>query len=519
MRRTRTRGPSDAVVGLLVLAAFAAVAYLGFARGLPFGHDHEVRAVFTNANGIAPGSPVRIAGVDVGKVSRVAHLPGGRPAAVVTLRIDRRGLPLHRDARAAIRPRIFLEGNFFVDLQPGSPSAPVLRDGGTIPINQTSGPVQLDQVLTALQADTRRQLQILLDQYSKGVAGPGAAGYRTSMRFWKPAYRDSAIVADAQQGEYPHDLSGYVAHAGTVARALDRRPTQLQNLVTDFDRTAQAFASNDVALGSAIDELPRTLSTGSGALDRLNDAFPATRGLVADLRPAARSAGPALDAGRPFVDELRRLVSAPELRGLAADLRPTVPALARLNDETIPLYEQVRAASSCQNHVILPWTRDRIDDKTFPTDLKVYQEATKPLGGLAGESRSGDANGQWFRVLAGGPSYAYPMGTDRFFLTAAPLLGTNPAKPAQKSPLRPDVPCETQESPDLRSVPAPAPEGRRVSIPASAMDEYQKIIDKAASALRRDIRRQGLADRLRVSTEPVTRAALDAVARPAGGGG
>jgi virulence factor Mce-like protein len=513
MRRTRQRGPSNAVVGLLVLVALAAIVYVGLAKGLPFGHHHEVRAVFTSANGVAPGSPVRIAGVDVGKVSKVEHVPGGRAAAVVTLRIDKRGLPLHRDAHAAIRPRIFLEGNFFVDLQPGSPSAPELGDGGTIPINQTSAPVQLDQVLTALQSDTRRQIQLLLDQYSKGIAGAGGAGYRASMRYWKPAYRDSAIVADAQQGQNPHDLSGYIGHAGTVAGALDRNPTQLQNLVTDFDRTARAFASNDVALRSAIQELPTTLSTGSGALDKLNRAFPATRALVADLRPAVRSSGPALDAGRPFVDQLRGLVSPPELRGLVADLRPTVPALARLNDETIPLYDQVRAASSCQNQVILPWTHDKIDDKTFPTDLKVFQEATKPLGGLAGESRSGDANGQWFRVMAGGPSFAYPMGTDRFFLTAAPLIGTNPAKPAQKSPLRPDVPCETQQAPDLRSIPAPAPEGHRVSIPASAMGEYQKIIDKAASALRRDIKQQGLSDQLRVSTEPVTRAALDALAR------
>jgi phospholipid/cholesterol/gamma-HCH transport system substrate-binding protein len=519
MRRTRRRGPSNTVVGLLALAAVAAIVYLAFAGGLPFRHHDEIRAVFDNANGIAPGSPVRIAGVDVGKVAKVEHVPGGRAAAVLTLRIDKRGLPLHRDARAAIRPRIFLEGNFFVDLQPGAPSAPVLAEGGTIPINQTSSPVQLDQVLTTLQADTRRQLQTLLDQYAKGLAGPGAAGYRASTRYWKPAYRDSAIVADAQQGEQPHDLSHYIAHAGTVAGALDRQPVQLQNLVTDFDHTARAFAVNEGALGAAVDELPRTLGTGSRALDRLNAAFPATRALVADLRPAVRSSGPALDAGRPFVDQLRGLVSPPELRGLTADLRPTVPALARLNDETIPLYGQVRPASSCQNRVILPWTRDRIEDKTFPTDLKVFQEATKPLGGLAGESRSGDANGQWFRVLAGGPSYAYPMGTDRFFLTAAPLLGTNPAKPAQKSPLRPDVPCETQEPPDLRSVAAPVPDGQKVAIPASAMDEYQKIIDKAAGALRGEIRRRGLEDQLRVSTEPVTAAALGAAARRDGGGG
>jgi virulence factor Mce-like protein len=512
MRRTRKPRVPNALVGLLVLLVAAGIAYLGFARGLPFGHHHQIHAVFRNANGIAKGSPVRIAGVDVGKVAKIEHAGGGGNAAVVTMNIDKKGLPIHRDATLKVRPRIFLEGNFFVDLQPGSPSAPELRDGGTIPISQTSAPVQLDQVLTTLQADTRRQLQVLLDQYSKGLAGRGAAGYNASTKYWKPAYRDSAIVADAQQGENPHDLSSYIDHAGTVAGALDRHATQLQDLVTDFDHTARAFASNEGALRDAIGELPRTLSTGSGALDRLNHAFPATRALVADLRPAVRSSGPALDSGRPFVNELRGLVSPPELRGLVADLRPTVPALARLNDETVPLYGQVRAASSCQNKVILPWSHDKIQDKTFPTDLKVYEEATKPLGGLAGESRSGDANGQWFRVLAGA-SYAYTLGTDRFFMTPAPLQGTNPAKPAQKSPLRPDVPCETQEAPDLRSNPAPAPQGRKVSIPASLMDQYQKMIDKAARALTKDIKQQGLTDQLRVSTEPVTAEQLEAVAK------
>src|SRR5439155_20043356 len=118
-----------------------------------------------------------------------------------------------------------------------------------------------------------------------------AEGYRASTKYWKPAYRDSAIVADAQQGENPHDLSGYLKNAGAVAGALDRNPRNLQDLITDFDRTARAFATNDAALTDAIGELPRTLQTGTGALQRLNAAFPATRGLVQDLKPAVKSSG------------------------------------------------------------------------------------------------------------------------------------------------------------------------------------------------------------------------------------
>ena len=68
-------------------------------------------------------------------------------------------LPIHEDATAKIRPRIFLEGNFFVDLKPGTPGAPVLKSGDTIKITQTATPVQLDEVLTSLQSDSREDLK------------------------------------------------------------------------------------------------------------------------------------------------------------------------------------------------------------------------------------------------------------------------------------------------------------------------------------------------------------------------
>ncbi len=62
----------------------------------------------------------------------------------------------------------------------------------------------------------------------------------------------------------------------------------------------------------------------------------------------------------------------------------------------------------------------------FPAPGPVYVESTKPLGGLAGESRSGDANGQWFRVLLTGGNYTYPDGANTFLQSALPLLGVNP---------------------------------------------------------------------------------------------
>ena len=71
-------------------------------------------------------SPVRIAGVEVGKVSKVEPAAEGSTASVITMKIKDEALPLHTDARLKIRPRIFLEGNFFVDVRPGTPGAELL---------------------------------------------------------------------------------------------------------------------------------------------------------------------------------------------------------------------------------------------------------------------------------------------------------------------------------------------------------------------------------------------------------
>src|SRR5262249_55619809 len=135
-------------------------------KHIPFKHGYRLKAVFPTAVDVRPRSPVRIAGVDVGKVSSVARAGN---AGLVTMEIEPRGLPIHSDATVKIRPRIFLEGNWFVDLQPGSPSARTLPSGSTLPITQASDPVQIDQVLDALNTETRANLQDFLIGYGDAL--------------------------------------------------------------------------------------------------------------------------------------------------------------------------------------------------------------------------------------------------------------------------------------------------------------------------------------------------------------
>lgn len=469
MRRSKKRGLTQVQAGVVLLLGVLVISYLGFTKSIPFQHHFAIKADVKSSSTLRKGALVRIAGVNVGEVTAVEPIRQGAPGARITMRIDPAGRPIHKDATLALRERIFLEGNEFVDLHPGTPTAPILGDGEVIPATSTAHiPVQLDQVLTALQADTRADLVRLLAELSTGLSGKGGIGYNRSVQYWRPAFEGSAIVNDATLGTAPHDLSRYLRGQGTTAAALDRNPPALKSLITNFNTTAAAFAREHVALEQTISDLPRTLRIARPALHALNSSFPPLRRLTADLRPAVRSTGPMIDASLPFFTQARLLVGHDELQGLISDLHEAVPYLAKLNARTPALLRQVRRASSCQNEVILPWSRDKIQDKMFPATGRVYQESVKSLPGLAGESRSGDANGQWARTLAGNGVYTYAEGAiskvpkslgggQAFGLTNFPLLGVNPPK-ASLPPIRYDVPCETQQPPDLRTKPQKPPD-------------------------------------------------------------
>src|SRR5437763_16332431 len=185
MRRRRRRGGiTTFAAGLIGIVAIVVITYLGFTKfANPFASPYTVHAMFSNANGLKQDSAVRIAGINVGKVQSVSPVRGCKlsnnadggqcTAADVTLAINDNGLPIHKNATFWIRPRIFLEGNFFVDVNPGTPSAPNAPEGFTFPIQQGREPVQFDQLLSSLQNNTRANLQTLLQQYGIGVKRGG----------------------------------------------------------------------------------------------------------------------------------------------------------------------------------------------------------------------------------------------------------------------------------------------------------------------------------------------------------
>ena len=481
----RSRSPKkvpDWLIGVLLIVVLAVGSYAAFTKNVPWGGGTEVSAVFRSAQNLRPNSPVRIAGVEVGKVTSVEPLAdsetparrrrhrrdgerqrrgrddgdrrrgsaaqGGRPLRVAAATVPR-GQPVRRTSAPAARRR--RSPTATTSSRPSRPNT-----------------VQLDQVLTdVFQADTRRELQVFLDQFGNALTKEdGAESLRVLNKTSPGAFKYTAQVNQALLGENPHDLSSLIFNLNRVVRGLNGNDEALADLITNLRIATGSFAAQDDSLERAIQELPDTLAAGNQAFSSLNAAFPPTRAFAREILPGVRTAPATLDAATPLLAQLRGLAQPAELRGLVADLRPTVPDLARLTKNTIPFMEQTRALSSCFNHVIIPWSNDRVSggdtyDATHGPNGSVFEETAYGLAGISGESRSGDANGQYIRVIGGGgsntvQSHDRSTGEDLAGVTPLPIDGSMPPF-AAKTPFRPDAPCENQDPPNLAATGGPAP--------------------------------------------------------------
>jgi phospholipid/cholesterol/gamma-HCH transport system substrate-binding protein len=446
------RRPNHFRWGLVALVVIVAATYLGFTKDIPFTKPYELNAVFETANSIKPGSPVRIAGVNVGKVAAVEPLgESGADAAVVKMSIQDTGLPIHADATAKIRPRIFLEGNFFVDLQPGTPSAPVFEDGDTIKITNTATPVQLDEVLTALQAPTREDLQIVLDELGRGLQR-GAKSFNRAYADIAAAERSTSIVNEAFLGTDPErDLPRLISGLSRATEALGRNENQLQDLVTDFATTMGAFAAERENLRTTIRDLGPTLDTTNIALLRINDALPPIRGFARDILPGVRETPETIEAAFPWIAETRKLLGPDELQGLARDLSPTSRDTARFVDASLRLFPQADDLARCATETILP-TGDIVVRDRFETGQPNYREFAYTLVGLAGEGQNFDGNGPYVHFQPGGGSQTFALGEAGpapLFANVFPGTGTQPATPGRKPPYNSGTPCAESRIPNI----------------------------------------------------------------------
>jgi phospholipid/cholesterol/gamma-HCH transport system substrate-binding protein len=473
-RRQRVSRFTAGLIGAVVVIL---VVYLVFGGGLPFGAKPFVlKAMFTSRTQLHIPSPVRISGVQIGEVvsvERVAGSSSASQAALVTMHIDKDGLPIHSNATVRIVPRIFLEGNFYVDLHPGQPGAPALKSGSILPAANTSGPVQLDRVLADLTTNPRRNLQTLLEGYGAALNAPpttsqdagqdpivrgltGGQALNLSLKYSPDAFRASAIVNQALLGIKPHDLSGVVKGNEQVFRGLAASGGQLPAFVTHFNRTLAALAARQQDLSQTIALLPPWLAATDSTLGPLNASFPPTREFAREILPGIEQAGPTIAAGIPWLAQASALFSKPELGNLLADLTPAVQKTAAALKDTKLFIVQADNLARCFDHTLVPTGNEMIKDPPVTTGAHLYQELFQSSVGLGGAAQTFDGNGRYIRTLAGGGTFqehtsSLPIQGPLWGNFVLKPLGTRPAWPGKVPPVRSNRPCYRNAPPNLNA--------------------------------------------------------------------
>ena len=386
-------------VGVVFLVIILIAVFFAFTKHIPFKHGYRLNAVFATALDIHPASPVRIAGVNVGTVKSIRR---EGDTGLVSMEIESSGLPIHADATLKIRPRLFLEGNWFVELQPGSPSAQTLSSGATIPITQTSDPVQLDQVLDALNTDTRANLQNFLAGYGDALTrkptaaenaeqDPDVYGLNAAQALNKTyhrapsALRGSAIDAQAVSGTEADDLSKLVASVGKVAAALNVHEQDLGELIVNFNTSSTPSPNQAPSLAATVAVLPGALTSLDQGFDRARRGAPADAhvraghhpGGQADARDDRTRRCRGSNRCRP---RSRRASSGASPRGLVT----ATPALAKLFSEQPAFFKQTDAFSKCLTKVFYPAANTKLQDGPNTSGVEVVQRILLHAGGPRG---------------------------------------------------------------------------------------------------------------------------------------
>jgi phospholipid/cholesterol/gamma-HCH transport system substrate-binding protein len=336
---------------ILVLIAVALVvgAYILDEQRLRFPltdpKPFRINVEIDNAQAVTPGQgqTAQVAGVRIGDIAEVT-LRDGR--ALVGLDIEPRYADLiRRDASAQLRPRTGLK-DMYVQIFPGKDGAPV-REGFTIPASASLSDVDLDEILSELDARTRDYITLLANGAGEGLEGRGKDLARIFERFG-PTVRDLSRVNHAVAKERIA-LRRLVTSLAQVNRTLARKPRELTRLVSTAQTTLGAIASEDAQLRDAAGELGPVLTQATTTLRAVkpfaDELGPTTRALLPAVRelenvnaavsPFAREATPIVRTKiRPFVRDASPLARdlAPAARGLARTFPELQRNLKVLND-------------------------------------------------------------------------------------------------------------------------------------------------------------------------------------------
>jgi phospholipid/cholesterol/gamma-HCH transport system substrate-binding protein len=295
-----------AIAGLAVVGVSIAV-YILSQQDLRFpfveASPKHISIELANAQAVQPGQgqTVRVAGVEVGRIADVKVEEG---VAVVGLDIEPEYKSLIReDATALLRPKTALK-DMFVEVDPGR--GKVVPEGGRITVANSLPDINPDEIYSALDADTRPYLKLLVVGAGKGLDHRGD-DLREVFRRFEPIHRDLARVTRAS-ARRRHELKHLIHDYGLLMTELGSHPQELRRLVTASRSVFDALANEDTEISESVARLPGSLRASERALANVRAFAPVLRSSLESLRPAVRKLPETNAAVIPFLRETEPVI-------------------------------------------------------------------------------------------------------------------------------------------------------------------------------------------------------------------
>ena len=254
MPRTRSLAWSELKIGVMAVAAIALTAVLVIAVGGASGfawERYDLKTNFGNVQGLKSGAIVRVAGVEVGKVTKV-ELAGTGVDVHLSLKKENQSR-VTTDSVASIGAMSLL-GEPLIDLSPSSTGTP-LKDGDTIKSKPPAA--QLSDV-----ADTANEGIVQATALLKDIReGKGSLG---------KLFTDDQLY---------RELNAFVVAANGVASSINKG----QGTLGKFTRDPKVYDQLNASLAN-LQEMTRRINAGEGSLgqllkdDRLAKSLTATTG-------------------------------------------------------------------------------------------------------------------------------------------------------------------------------------------------------------------------------------------------
>ena len=332
MPRTRSLAWSELKIGVLTIVAVSIAAVLIFSltgtKGFAW-QRYSLKTRFTNVAGLASGSPVRIAGVEVGTVTSV-ELAGEQ--VDVVFQVNKANRPLITTNSVARLGSVSLLGQSAVDITPASAGTPI-PEWGYVPQGRAAAAVS-DITDSASQGITELTAMIHDIRGGRGTVGKLMTNEELYVELNKFVASATALTDGLKQGRgtmgkllndpaAANALEASLKNIETVTKQLSAGEGSLGKLLKD-----DAFSKSLTSATSNLDALVAKISSGEGTagklindpalFNRLNSVTERLDTLVTKLNDGEGTAGQLLK-DKQLYENMNGAVG--DLRSLIADIR------------------------------------------------------------------------------------------------------------------------------------------------------------------------------------------------------